>query len=114
MARPGLWPTLAYIRGFTADPVGTMMRIHARHGPLVAFELSIGREQNRAVLAVGPRYNERVLGDPATFLASGILAPGPAGSAQRRIRRGIVSMNGPRHAHYRRVLLPPLGRGKVD
>jgi cytochrome P450 len=72
------------------------------------------KNPQRFIFAVGARYNERVLGDPATFHTVGLMPPGPENSAQRRIRSGIVSMNGGRHAHYRRMMLPPFRRAAVD
>ena len=98
------------------DPIGTMSWIYERYGPLAALQTgaTFSKRPQRFVLAVGPRYNERVLGDPDTFHTSGLLAPGPEHSAQRRIRAGIVAMNGAQHAHYRRLTMPPLRRAAVD
>jgi cytochrome P450 len=101
---------------FVRDPIATMQWTYARYGPLVSvgFDIPIVTKPQHFILAVGARYNERVLGDPDTFHTIGLMPPGPPGSAQRRIRSGIVAMNGTQHAHYRRMMLPPLRRAVID
>ncbi len=98
------------------DPIEAMTSVYDRYGPLAefGFQIPLVKKQQRFVLAVGPRYNERVLGDSATFGAGGLMLPGPRGSAQRRIRSGIVAMDGTQHEYYRRLLLPPLRRAAVN
>lgn len=99
---------------FLADPIGTTQRIYRTHGPIAELALPLGRSSPTYVFGIGPRYNERVLGDTAAFRTSGIMMRGPRDSAQMRIRTGIVGMNGPEHVHYRKMLLPPLRRPIVD
>jgi cytochrome P450 len=102
--------------GFVFDPIETMRRAYDHYGPLVefGFHIPFAKASQRFLLAVGPRYNERVLGDPATFGSGGLMLPGPKNSAQRRIRAGIVAMDGLQHEHYRQLLLPPLRRVAID
>lgn len=102
---------------FMSDPVGTARRIYERYGPVAELSFPIGSDTGGGLsfmFGIGPRYNERVLSDPQSFRTSGIMMQGPRGSAQRRIRNGIVGMNGPKHVHYRKMLLPPLRRPIVD
>lgn len=101
---------------FATDPLTGLKRFHESHGRLVAIRLphAFAGSTHRLFLAVGPRYNERVLGDTKTYRTSGVLLKGPEGSAQRRVRNGLVAMNGPKHKHYRKMMLPPLRRGAVD
>jgi cytochrome P450 len=102
---------------FMADPIGTSRRLYERYGPVAELKFPFGSAGGGGMtfmFGIGPRYNERVLGDPQSFRTSGIVGPGPKGSAQRRIREGIVGMNGPKHVHYRKMLLPPLRRPIVD
>jgi cytochrome P450 len=73
----------------------------------------VGRDKVH-YLASAPEYARRVLSDPETFHTVGLVARGPRHSAQRRLRRGIVSMNGPAHRHYRRLLAPPLRKAAVE
>lgn len=100
-----------------ADPIGTSRRLYDRFGPVAQLSFPLGAETGGGLsflFGIGPRYNERVLGDPASFRTSGIMLRGPQNSAQMRIRDGIVGMNGPQHTHYRKMLLPPLRRPVVD
>lgn len=106
---------LGFYARFIADPIGSMRRSYAANGPLSALGrvVPFGRER-LSILAVGPRYNQRVLSDIEGYRTAGIILPGPKDSAQSRLRIGLVQMNGPHHAHYRRLLVPPLRRPKVD
>lgn len=76
-----------------------MRSVYNRYGPLVeyGFEIPFYKRRQRFIFAVGARYNERVLSDPATFGSGGLMLPGPEGSAHRRIRAGIVAMDGQQH-----------------
>lgn len=98
------------------DLLGTLGRVYDQYGPISELQLRapFSNRTQRFVLAVGPRFNESTLGDPETFRTSAPSAPGPRNSAQRRIRAGIVAMNGPPHLHYRRLTTPPLRRDAVD
>lgn len=104
------------LAGFGLDPIAAMQRIHAAHGPLAEIKLSSpsGRREAHYVLAAGAKYNKRVLSDPATFQSIGVMLPGPKNSAQRRISNGLLGPSGPRHAHYRNLMLPPLRRAAID
>lgn len=110
----GLAALNAYLL-FARDAVLCMQRLSQRHGPLVGIGqvLPLGRDKVH-YLASAPEYARRVLSDPETFHTVGLVARGPRGSAQRRLRRGIVSMNGPAHRHYRRLLAPPLRKAAVE
>ena len=99
---------------FARDPIRAMQWTYNRYGPLAVADIPFVKKPQRFIFAVGARYNERVLGDPATFHTVGLMPSGPENSAQRRIRSGIISMNGGRHGHYRRMMLPPFRRAVVD
>jgi Cytochrome P450 len=99
---------------FARDPVRALQWTYNRYGRLAVADMPLVRKPQRFIFAVGAQYNERVLSDPTTFHTVGLMPPGPENSAQRRIRSGVISMNGGRHAHYRRMMLPPFRRGIVD
>lgn len=101
---------------FGLDPLRAMRRAHQRYGALaeLTFRWPNGKLGSRYIHAVGAKYNERVLRDPAVFDTCGILLPGPRDSAQRRIRRGLLTVKGAHHAHYRKLMTPPLRRAAVD
>lgn len=94
---------------FGLDPIAEMRDVHRAKGPLVEFSFN-GLNKRRYVLAVGAKYNKRVLSDPTTFRSIGVMLPGPKNSAQRRISSGLLGPSGDNHTHYRRLLLSPLRR----
>jgi cytochrome P450 len=107
---------------FLRDPVGGMAQNHAEWGPLIVISdpLPFARSIKVAgfglplLMAAGPAFNAEVLGDPAVWRPVAIFPGGPRGSAARRLGQGLARMNGARHAHYRRLMLPPLRKGSVD
>ena len=99
---------------FGLDPLSAMLSIRQRYGDLTVFTIKEARKVRQYVLAAGAAYNRRVLSDPATFQSIGVMLPGPHGSAQRRIGRGLLGPSGPEHAHYRRTLMAPLRPHVVD
>lgn len=102
---------------FLGDPIGTTQRVFDRFGAVSQIRLPFGSAGGGPLtfmFGIGPRFNERVLSDVGAFRTSGLMLQGPRNSAQRRIRDGIIGMNGPRHVHYRKMLLPPLRRPTVD
>src|SRR5262249_18950707 len=99
---------------FVRDAIRGMRWAYTRYGPLAVADVPFVKKPQRFIFAVGARYNERVLGDPATFHTVGLMPPGPEDSAQRRIRSGVISMNGGRHAHYRRLMVAPFSRDMID
>ncbi len=100
---------------FIHDPIAAMRATYARHGPLVILGDYIPGIANRkqTAFAVGAAYNRAILGDPATWRTAGLVLRGPRGSAQNRLRWGIVRMIGAQHAYYRRLLSAPLRRTSV-
>jgi cytochrome P450 len=104
------------------DPITAMRRNHAEYGPLIVVSdlLPFTRSVKLAtlglplILAAAPEFNNEVLNDPAVWRPVGIFPGGPRGSAARRLGAGLARMNGPRHAHYRRLLMPPLRKGSVE
>lgn len=114
LARVGDISALLTIARFGLDPLAEMMRLRARHGQLAEICVQGAKKAPRYVLASGARYNKRVLNDLDTFQSVGVMLNGPQGSAQRRIANGLLGPPGPAHAHYRRMLLPPLRRNAVD
>ncbi|MFO1055417.1 MAG: cytochrome P450 [Dongiaceae bacterium] len=107
---------MAAALSFASDPVGWMEELYRRHGPVVRLDAFGGlRRLGRPVIqAVGPAYNQAVLMDPEIWRTSRITLPGPRGSAQRQLGDNLVSLNGPRHKHYRGIVLGALRRPRVE
>lgn len=105
---PGPRPTpLLGSRGnfirFLRDPVAYMRMLQERHGPIAAL---VGGRRGM-VFAFGPEHNRQLLSDPARFHSAGVTYPGPENSAQRRLGRGLFSMNTAHHREQRRLVAPP-------
>jgi cytochrome P450 len=101
---------------FLQNPLRAMRRIDRRWGRFVQlgdFPPPVGARR-QILFAVGGAFNREVLGAPAVWRTVNIALQGPRGSAMRRLWHGIVRMGGERHAHYRRLLVPPLRRANVD
>jgi cytochrome P450 len=100
---------------FVRDPLSALRKIHADHGPFVVLGHvlpSIPAKPN--VMAVGAAFNREVLGNPEVWRTAGIVLRGPKGSAQSRLRAGIVRSNGREHAHYRPMISAPLARPRIE
>jgi len=104
------------------DPITAMRQNHAEYGPLIVISdlLPFARGVKLAtlglplVLAAGPELNNEILGDPLVWRPVAIFPGGPRNSAARRLGAGLARMNGARHAHYRRLMLPPLRKQSVE
>lgn len=92
-----------------------MTTIHRRFGSLfVLAEPKWSRQLERLdVLALGPRYNRLILGQPEKYHAGSFTARGPRGSALRRLRRGLAGANGERYRKQRHTILPPFQRTAI-
>jgi cytochrome P450 len=104
------------------DPITAMRQNHAEYGPLILVSdllpftgsVKLATMGLPLILAAGPEFNNEVLNNPAVWRPVGIFPGGPRNSAARRLGAGLARMNGPRHAHYRRLLVPPLRKGSVE
>jgi cytochrome P450 len=110
------WAAGRRIVGFLRDPLAAMRDIYESHGELVYLQRPIPfiKSRNAKIVATGARFNREVLSDPVTWRTTGIVLRGPKGSAQSRLRMGIMRMNGRQHQHYRRLFIDPLRPDKVD
>jgi cytochrome P450 len=110
---------LAALRGFVrflSDPVAAMQAAHAAYGPfvLIASPIPIGTLRRLTAMTAGARFNREVLSDPVTWGTIHIMAVGKRDTAERRVGIGLISMRGPRHAYYRKLIAPPLRKPKVE
>ena len=107
--------TLWYYLKLLRDPIDCARTVVERYGPLVAFEsFGFHRRGRTTILAVGSAFNKSVLGDPRIWHAGQLPMSGPKGSALERMTENLVSLNGARHAHYRRLLAQPIRNSSVD
>jgi cytochrome P450 len=110
------WAAGRRILEFLRDPLMAMRDIYEAHGELVYLQSPVPfiKSRNAKIVATGARFNREVLSDPVTWRTTGIVLRGPKGSAQSRLRMGIMRMNGRQHQHYRRLFIDPLRPDKVD
>lgn len=107
------WPW--YLR-FWRDPIDCISTVYRRFGPLfvLAEPKWLGHPGRVHALAIGPRYNRMILGQPDKYHAGGFTARGRRDSALRRLRRGLAGTNGERHRRQRQLISPPLQRPAVE
>ena len=101
------WPW--YARYFH-DPLTFFVKAEKQFGPILALgnPLPFRQGGRKFVVASGSTYNKIIFGQPDEFRSGGQTLRGPKGSAHRRIREGIIAMNGEKHRAHRRVMKPPL------
>jgi cytochrome P450 len=119
------------LRGVTAlgwglrlwrDPLGAARSCHEAFGPLVILSEALPLARSSRVILLGiplammasAALNREILENPETWRSTSLMPGGPRGSAARRMSQGLMRMNGPRHAHYRKLLAAPLRRPSVD
>jgi cytochrome P450 len=93
------------------DPIRTARRYHEQYGAISIVALPYRKRD--IVIGVGGRFNREVLDNPNLWWTVN-LSRGPKNSAVRRLGRGIISMQGAEHEHYRRLMLPTLRRRNID
>jgi len=109
-------PALQSAISFVRDQVACMRALHARYGRFVAIDTfwPLPVSTQRMFFAVGPEFSQPVLSAPQAWRPAGLTNPGPANSAQRRMRNNLVAMRGWQHTYYRKLLAEPLRRPNVE
>jgi cytochrome P450 len=107
---------------FGLDPLMATRRAFAAFGPFVvlAEALPFVRRPRAVllnvplVLTAGAAFNRELLSDPETWRGVSLLPGGPRNSAARRLAQGLTRTTGHQHAHYRKLVAPPLRRTSVN
>lgn len=107
---------------FGLDPLMATRRAYAAFGPFVVLAEALPfMRRPRAVLlnvplvlTVGAAFNRELLSDPETWRGVSLLPGGPRNSAARRLSQGLTRTTGHQHAHYRKLVAPPLRRTSVN
>jgi cytochrome P450 len=107
---------------FGLDPLMTTRRAHAAFGPFIVLAEALPFiRRPRApllnvplVLTAGAAFNRELLSDPETWRGVSLLPGGPRNSAARRLSQGLTRTTGHQHAHYRKLVAPPLRRANVN
>ena len=66
------------------------------------------------VLTAGAAFNRELLSNPAAWRGVSLLPGGPRNSAARRLSMGLTRTTGHQHAHYRKLVAPPLRKTSVN
>lgn len=107
---------------FGLDPLTATRGVFSGFGPFVvlAEALPFVRRPRAPllnvplVLTAGAAFNRELLSDPATWRGVSLLPGGPKNSAARRLSMGLTRTTGQQHAHYRKLVAPPLRRTSVN
>lgn len=107
---------LAFWGRFGTSPLRAARDLIARHGPIVAVHpvLGVPKRGRVTVFAAGAAFNEDLLSDPGTWRTGQLPTGGPPGTALQRLGENIVSLNGPRQTHFRRLIAAPLRRDSIE
>lgn len=113
---------LLWGRRFARDPLIATQRLFEQCGPFVILSEAIPFTRNaRApmlgiplVFTAGAAFNGEVLSDPDLWRGVSVLPGGPKRSAAWRMIWGLPRLTGKRHAHYRKLLGPPLRRVRIE
>jgi cytochrome P450 len=106
---------------FGLDPLTATRRAFTAFGPFVVLAEALPFVKGpRAVLlnvplvlTAGAAFNRELLSDPQTWRGVSLLPGGPRNSAARRLAQGLTRTTGHQHAHYRKLVAPPLRRASV-
>jgi cytochrome P450 len=106
---------------FARDPLVAMCRAYDDYGPFVVVGKALPFVHHPRtvllgvplILTVGAAFNRDVLNSNAWRPVS-LLPGGPRNSAARRLSENLTRMTGRRHAHYRKLIAPPLRKANVD
>ena len=104
-----------YFTRFFGNQIRCARAISRRHGNFVFLRnpVALAGLPRSVVFAADASLYREILGQPHIWRTVNIATATPKNHAARRLTKGIVSMQGKRHEHYRRLLIPPLRRASV-
>src|SRR5438045_1763856 len=97
------------------DPVVQMLELQKRYGDIV----SLGRRRAAPILVFSPEYNHYLLSNPDIFYNLDVNSEQspiqmPKNTAASRLLSGVASMNGAKHKHHRRLLMPGFHKKRAE
>lgn len=107
---------------FARHPLSATRRIFEHCGPFAILDEALPLVRSKRivtlgvplVLTAGAAFNSDLLSRPEIWRSISALPGGPRGSAARRMSAGLTRLTGDQHAHYRKLLLPPLRKASVE
>jgi cytochrome P450 len=117
-SKPWLLGWRGLLISLARDTIGYIGRMQREHGNLfaltrggIALNNSIANFPG-TIVAIGPEYNQLVLGHPDRF--HNALQLGVDGTPWQRIGAGLLNMNGEKHKQQRRMIMPAMQRSRVE
>tara|TARA_R110002126_G_scaffold92954_20_gene220523 strand:+ start:1027 stop:2433 length:1407 start_codon:yes stop_codon:yes gene_type:complete len=100
---------------YVSNPFACLNRVSKEHGNVLALgnPVPFGGRGRRYVMAFGEGANRDVFSQPDLFIPGGQVLKGPKGSAQRRLRGGLLAMHGDKHRSHRKAMQPPFSKLSV-
>lgn len=94
---------------FSRDVLGSLLQLHADHGPVAVLEDG----SQRVVFSFDPAVNKQVLSNLQSYDAHFFAVRGPKRSSQRRVTCGLLGMNGQPWKRNRRLVKEPFGLKQI-
>jgi cytochrome P450 len=113
--RLGKLRSLPFFASFIADRLAMTRALHRAHGRYVLLQYPWSRRTRPATVPfiADAELYRAVFSAPETWRGVKFLFRGFKGHASDRLTFGMTRLRGARHAHYRRLLAPPLSRPAV-
>ncbi len=92
------------IARFLSDPLKYLENLYQNYGDVAKM---IGGPEPSMIFAFGPKYNQQIFNNTDTFNTIGLTFAGPENSSQRKLRNGLLSMDGETHRQHRTLVNPP-------
>jgi cytochrome P450 len=109
-AQLGKWQSLRYLLGIATNPLVTMRRLHAEHGRFVVLHRPNSRRSRPRMLpcVADAELYKSITSNSEAWRTVNVTLPGLRNTASHRLTRSMTRLQGARHAHYRRLMTPPL------
>jgi cytochrome P450 len=112
----GKWQAVALLARFAWDPLGTVRDAHRVHGPFIKARMPTrpGKQRQRTFFVVADaELYKAMLSDTETWRNIEIITRSSRYPASQRLAKGMTTLRGERHEHYRKLIAPPLKRPAV-
>jgi cytochrome P450 len=109
-AQLGKWRSLPFLLGIATNPLVTMRRLHAEQGRFVLLHRPNSRRSRPRIVpcVADAELYQSITSNSDAWRTVNVMLPGLRNTASRRLTRSMTRLQGARHAHYRRLMTPPL------
>lgn len=112
----GRLETAALLARFALAPLSAVRAVHRVHGPFIKARLPTRpwKQRRRTIFVVADaELYKAMLSDTETWRNIEIIARSSRNPASQRLAKGMTTLRGERHEHYRKLIAPPLKRPAV-